>query len=115
MDEDVLAIIGIFFVTPALAFGYAAFRLWINKRAAIAPMTLTPALADRFDQLERQLETLSVEVERMAEGQRFVSKVLVERGPTPAALADGSAVAHALPDARRAPIAADAARHPEDR
>lgn len=115
MNEDVLAIIGIFIVSPVCLFGYLSLRAWLNKRAEIAPMPLSRALADRLDALERQIESLSLEVERMAEGQRFVSKVLVERGPPPAALPDAGAAAHALPDARRAPVAADAARLPEDR
>lgn len=90
MREDILAVFGLFFVMPTLAFAYAGLRAWLNKRDAIAPVPLSPALADRFDQLERQIETLALEVERLAEGQRFVSKVLVER-PAPALAAGDDA------------------------
>ena len=89
MDEDILAILGIFFVTPLTGFGFLAWRAWLNKRAEIAPTALTPALQARFDALERQLDVVAVEVERLAEGQRFLSKVLVERADAPA-LRDGT-------------------------
>ena len=79
MDEDVLAIIGLFIVSPICLFGYLSFRAWLERRAKIGPTAMTPALEARFDALEATVEALAVEVERLAEGQRFVSKVLVER------------------------------------
>ena len=115
MDVDALSIIGIFFVSPIVISSYLAFRHWLNTRASMGPVQLSPALADRLDQLERQIESLAIEVERMAEGQRFVSKVLVERGSDAPALPGAPVVARGASDARPALAAADAARFPEDR
>ena len=35
----------------------------------------------RFDRLEQAVDAVAIEVERIAEGQRFVTKLLAERGP----------------------------------
>ena len=35
----------------------------------------------RFDRLEQAMDAVAIEVERIAEGQRFVTKLLAERGP----------------------------------
>ena len=37
----------------------------------------------RFDQLQQSLDAIAVEVERIAEAQRFSAKLLAERGETP--------------------------------
>ena len=34
----------------------------------------------RFDRLEQAMDAVAIEVERIAEGQRFVTKLLAERG-----------------------------------
>ena len=43
----------------------------------------------RFDRLEQAMEAVAIEVERIAEGQRFVTKLLAERGQQ-GALPEGS-------------------------
>ena len=37
----------------------------------------------RFDQLQQSVDAIAVEVERIAEAQRFSAKLLVDRGETP--------------------------------
>jgi hypothetical protein len=44
-------------------------------------------ISARMSQLDNAVDTIAVEVERIAEGQRFVARVLAERTPT-AALPD---------------------------
>jgi hypothetical protein len=46
-----------------------------------APMT--PELTQRFERIEQGIEAVAIEVERISEGQRFVTRVLGEHG-TPA-------------------------------
>jgi hypothetical protein len=43
-----------------------------------APMS--PELSQRFERIEQGIEAVAIEVERISEGQRFVTKVLGERG-----------------------------------
>jgi hypothetical protein len=67
-------------------------RAWgrrIENQSRQPPLP-APAYDARFDQLEQAVEAVAIEVERIAEGQRFVTKILAERAQ-PAALGDGSA------------------------
>lgn len=68
---------------------------WIKYRAKRVVSTDVNArlseIADRMAKLDNAVDSMAVEVERISEGQRFVTKVLAERGATPA-----------LPDAARA-------------
>jgi hypothetical protein len=43
----------------------------------------TPQLEERLLRIEQAVDAISVEVERMSESQRFVTKVLAERLPAP--------------------------------
>jgi hypothetical protein len=66
----------IFFVGMPLAIGYAR-RLW--KRAAVAVTTEMPAeLTDRLNRMEQAIDAVAVELERVGEGQRYVTRVFSE-------------------------------------
>ena len=41
-------------------------------------------MEQRFDQLQQSVDAIAVEVERIAEAQRFSAKLLAERSETPA-------------------------------
>jgi hypothetical protein len=45
-----------------------------------------PGVEDRLYRIEQAVDAISLEVERMAESQRFTAKLLAERLPTPEAL-----------------------------
>jgi hypothetical protein len=45
-----------------------------------------PGVDDRLDRIEQAVDAIALEVERMAESQRFTARLLVERLPTPEAL-----------------------------
>lgn len=73
----IVAIVSVFVFAP-FALAIARF-IW--KRASPSPR---PALADqatnqRLEQLQQAVDTIAVEVERISEGQRFVTKLLSER------------------------------------
>lgn len=75
--ETVLAVST--FVTIALALPLViayARRIW--KKTNIT-MTMTPELERRMDTIERAVESTAVEVERIGEGQRFVTQLLASR------------------------------------
>jgi hypothetical protein len=74
----IVAIITIFFFFP-LAIAFARL-IW--KRATAT--TQRPAIADqatqqRLEQLQHSVDTIAIEVERISEGQRFVTRLLNER------------------------------------
>lgn len=54
-----------------------ARRLW--KKNAVT-IQLPPELGQRLDSIERGIETTAIEVERIGEGQRFVTQLLAQRG-----------------------------------
>ena len=61
-----------------VSIGYAR-RLW--RRAGQPAAAQIPAeLFDRMASIERGVEAVAIEVERIGEGQRFVSQLLAERG-----------------------------------
>jgi hypothetical protein len=47
-----------------------------------------PASNARLDRLEQAMDAIAIEIERISEGQRFVTKVLTERNAPPASLAE---------------------------
>jgi hypothetical protein len=58
-----------------LAIAYAR-RIWRGKPSTQAQ---ADTVAPRLDRIEQAVEAIAIEVERVAEGQRFVTKVLAER------------------------------------
>lgn len=54
---------------------------WLDRKRTDHRQTtqLQQRLDDRFATLERNIDTVAVEVERLAEGQRFTTKLLAER------------------------------------
>ncbi len=84
MNEDILAIGGFFttVIVVSLIFGVIAplIRSHIKRREQ-SPL-LSPAEQERATRLERMetaIEAIAVEVERISESQRFVTKLLAER------------------------------------
>ena len=81
LDEPlaVMAAAGIAVVSGAVG------AWWQRRRVGQRPAETTPREFDvrpieaRFDRLEQLVETTAVEVERIAEGQRFTTKLLAER------------------------------------
>ncbi len=74
IDEDlagVLAVIAMIMMVP-IVIAYAR-RIW--KRAP-APRALPVAAEGRLERIEQAVESIAVEVERVSEGQRFVTKLL---------------------------------------
>ena len=66
----------------ATTLGFAVAWIRARERAIRAEHRAAPApggVDARFDRLEHAVEAMAVEVERMAEGQRFVSRLLAER------------------------------------
>ena len=69
------------FVLFPIAFAYAR-RIW---RRTSAPR-VAPADTGRLERIEQAVEAIAVEVERVSEGQRFVTKLLSEADRKPVAL-----------------------------
>lgn len=83
--EETYAILGMTFlfvcVLP-ISLAYAR-RVW--KRYAVT-IQLPPELTTRLDGLERSVDATAIEVERIGEGQRFVTQLLAGRADAAVAL-----------------------------
>jgi hypothetical protein len=90
VDEDiVIPIAGMLFII-VLAIGVPLVRAYIRRqdRRALAPQP-DPEATLRLERIETAIDAMSVEVERIAEGQRFVTRLLAERQPERAAIPSG--------------------------
>jgi hypothetical protein len=98
-----LLLLGAYFVWR-LAPRDGARRIWRGRRSATpAP---PPELTDRLTHLEQSVDAVAVEVERIGEGQRFMTRIFAERD-TPRASGERAAdpseleAREAAPDVRR--------------
>lgn len=71
------------FVLAPLAIG-AARMMW--KRAAAGPVrhVIPPETSGRLERIEQAVEAIAIEVERVSEGQRFVTRLMSEAKSVPA-------------------------------
>ncbi|MFN8571679.1 MAG: hypothetical protein U0132_06430 [Gemmatimonadaceae bacterium] len=62
--------------------------------AANRPSLMGVQVEERLQRIEQAVDAIAIEVERMSESQRFVTKVLAERLPAPGAAALPSRAEH---------------------
>lgn len=77
---EVLVPIAFFAMVTAIVLGVPLVKALIRKqeRAALAPAS-DPRSEERLARIEAAVESIAIEVERISEGQRFVTKLLAER------------------------------------
>jgi hypothetical protein len=74
--DEMIGMIGgmfIFFVLFPITIAYAR-RLW--RRGAAAVSELPKVIAERLTRLDQAVDAIAIEVERISEGQRFLTKVM---------------------------------------
>ena len=77
--EEVFVLGTIFMFVAVLPMSIAyARRVW--RRSARAEVQLPPEMAQRMESLDRGMEAIAIEVERIGEGQRFLTQALTQRG-----------------------------------
>lgn len=94
--------LGIVFVLAPLAFA-AARLMW---RRAFSPRGHSAHQADttqRLDRLEKAIDTIAFEIERVSEGQRFVTRLMTEGHELPRLGSAGDAARREREDALRIP------------
>lgn len=82
MDENIARIIiaGVIGVTISIsmiAMGVA--KMVSSRRRKDLPQSSVDRLEERLERMELAIDAMATEVERVAEGQRFTSKLLAER------------------------------------
>jgi len=77
-----ISIVSVIFVLAPLAMGVSR-TIWRRAvKPAVPPAALTET-AQRLERLESSIDAIAVEVERISEGQRFVTKLLSEGQAVP--------------------------------
>jgi prefoldin subunit 5 len=77
--EEAFVLGGIFIFVVLLPMSIAmARRIW--KRSSQAVVAFPQELADRLNRLDQSMDSVAIEVERIGEGQRFVTRVMTENG-----------------------------------
>ena len=75
--EEAWVLGGIFLIVAVFPLSVAfARRIW--RRSAAAVTSLPRDIADRLQRMEQAIEATAVEVERIGEGQRFITRLFAE-------------------------------------
>jgi archaellum component FlaC len=81
-DVMTLSVLSIVLVFAPLAFGAARAALKRANRPG-PPAAAFTETAQRLERLESSVDAIAIEIERISEGQRFVTKLLSESQPAP--------------------------------
>ena len=73
-----LAIVAVVFGSLTPIFRSVARRIEARAQVEMRPGA-APDVADRLDRIERAVEAVAIEVERISEGQRFTTRLLSDR------------------------------------
>jgi hypothetical protein len=86
MDPDVANFAVVAVVIVAMAGSLSGILVFLARGLKAKPSSERPSplYEQRLDQLQQSVDAIAVEVERIAEAQRFSAKLLAERTETPA-------------------------------
>lgn len=81
MLEEILIPLAGMAMIVTLALGIPLVRAWVRRMERGAPpqSALPGDVAGRLERIEHAVDAVALEVERIAEGQRFTTKLLSER------------------------------------
>lgn len=86
MDPDVANFAVVAVIIVGMVGSLSGILVWMMrglKQKTSARELPNPQYEQRFDQLQQSVDAIAVEVERIAEAQRFSAKLLAERSETP--------------------------------
>ncbi|HUQ82642.1 MAG TPA: hypothetical protein VM076_15945 [Gemmatimonadaceae bacterium] len=91
-----ISIVGIIFVLFPMSVAMAR-NIWRRGSRHTAP-PLAPESTERMERLEQAVDAIAIEIERVSEGQRFVTKLLTEGSAPALSVGQRSAEPVRLPD-----------------
>ena len=88
-------------ITGIVLMSFVLWR-WLRKRGPAVAGRLAPEDAARLEQLQRSVDVMAVEIERISEAQRYVAKSIGGGAaePIPVRNRDGEVVARSTEDRR---------------
>jgi hypothetical protein len=88
MDPDVANFAVVAVIIVFMVASLSGITMWlvrgVQKKAPQRELPNVFQMEQRFDQLQQSVDAIAVEVERIAEAQRFSAKLLADRRETPA-------------------------------
>ena len=83
MNEDIVIPIAGMLMIITISIGVplvvALSKKWQREAEAPRAPAALPEVAGRLEHIEQAIDAMAVEIERISEGQRFVTKLLAER------------------------------------
>lgn len=81
IPQNVMTIVGVFTVFVLFPLAIAASRFIWRRASKVSPQAvqLAPQIDQRLERLEQGVDAIAIEIERITEGQRFVTKLLSEQ------------------------------------
>ncbi len=84
MGPEIIVPLGGMTMVLAIVIGRPLVSAWAKKLENESKRPAIPAdVANRLERMEQSIDAISVEVERISEGQRFTTKLLAESTNTP--------------------------------
>jgi hypothetical protein len=106
-DPDAIAVmsflVAISFVLP---ISIALARRILRTAPKATPSSRPDDSTQRLDRIEQAVDTIAIEVERVSEGQRFITKLMAERSPAAQSTQEGAGM-RALGMGAAEPVAQD--------
>ena len=90
MDENLVGVVSVItiFVLFPLVLGVTRY-MWRRASEPARP-AVSDDTARRIAQMQQSIDAMAIEIERISEGQRFVTRLLAEREKAPAQIRNGS-------------------------
>ena len=79
VDPEPIIICFILFVLSPIALSMSRL-IWKRGSRTATASAASPESGERLEQIQQSVDAIAIEVERVSEGQRFVSRLLSERG-----------------------------------
>ncbi|GMV08858.1 MAG TPA: hypothetical protein PKC83_03875 [Gemmatimonadaceae bacterium] len=89
MGPEVLVPLGAFAMVTTIVTSVLRYRERMRRADREALMPTNGETSLRLERIEAAIEAIAVEVERISEGQRFVTRLLAERAKDAPAIAPG--------------------------
>lgn len=80
----IIVVSAIVFIGAPIAVAISRF-IWKRTTTRAVPAAANPDDTKRLERVEQAVDTIAVELERMTEGQRYITRLLSERNGAPAA------------------------------
>jgi hypothetical protein len=79
--ENIIVPLGGMFMVVAIVLGFPIVRMMTKRieKQSVAPPQIPADVTARLERIEQSIDAVALEVERIAEGQRFTTKLLSER------------------------------------